>query len=213
MDPLMAPHLPDELTRLIPAAVGGDRDAVGTVLEWYRDYLTVLVRIQIGRRLQKKVDAADVVQDVFLDAHRQFSHFHGTTGGELSAWLRTLLAGHIAKFIRHYCHTQARNVELERTIEDELNSSSERMGHTASAGSTPSATAVKREGLSGLATALNELSPDYREVILLRQIEDLTFAAIAERMGRSVDSVQKLWVRGLEALRHTLDTGFPPGTG
>jgi RNA polymerase sigma-70 factor (ECF subfamily) len=64
-----------------------------------------------------------------------------------------------------------------------------------------------------LATALNDLSPDYREVILLRQIEDLTFAAIAERMGRSVDSVQKLWVRGLEALRHTLDTGFPPGTG
>jgi RNA polymerase sigma-70 factor, ECF subfamily len=207
----MALHLPDELARLIPSAVAGDRDAVGNVLEWYRDYLTVLVRIQIGRRLQKKVDAADVVQDVFLDAHRQFSHFHGTTGGELSAWLRTLLAGHIAALIRRYCQTQARNVELERAIEVELDSSSERMGQlAATSGCSPSATAVKREGLSGLATALNELAPDYREVILLRQIEDLPFSEIAERMGRSVDSVQKLWVRGLEALRQALDPGVPP---
>ena len=63
-----------------------------------------------------------------------------------------------------------------------------------------------------MATALNELSLDYREVIRLRQIEDLPFADIADRMGRSVDSVQKLWVRGLEALRHTLDPGFPQDT-
>lgn len=210
----MALHLPDELARLIPSAVSGDREAVGRVLEWYRAYLTVLARIQIGRRLQKKVDAADVVQEVFLDAHRQFAHFRGTSGGEINTWLRSLLAGHIAKLIRRFCRTQARNVELERAIEDELDSSSERMGQLAASGTTPSAATMKREGLSELATALNELSPEYREVILLRQIEDLPFAEIATRMGRSVDSVQKLWVRGLEALRQALDLSIhQPGAG
>jgi hypothetical protein len=47
-----------------------------------------------------------------------------------------------------------------------------------------------------LAEALDRLPPDYREVIVLRQWEELPFNEVARRMGRSVDSVQKLWIRG-----------------
>lgn len=50
-------------------------------------------------------------------------------------------------------------------------------------GTTPSAAGIKREGLSRSATALNALLPDDRGLILLRQIEDLPFADIANRMG------------------------------
>jgi RNA polymerase sigma-70 factor (ECF subfamily) len=60
---------------------------------------------------------------------------------------------------------------------------------------------MRRERGVLLANALAGLPDDYREVIVLRYLEGFSFADIAARMGRSVDSVQKLWVRGLAKLQ------------
>jgi RNA polymerase sigma-70 factor (ECF subfamily) len=51
---------------------------------------------------------------------------------------------------------------------------------------------------------LGRLPGDYREVIILRYLEGLPLADVAARMGRSVESVRKLWTRGLVQLRRTL---------
>ena len=72
-----------EVEQLLESARGGDRVALGQLLELYRRYLTLLARLQIGRRLQGKVDAADLVQDTFLEAHRHFARFRGTVEAEL----------------------------------------------------------------------------------------------------------------------------------
>ena len=53
--------------------------ALGQLLELYRNYLSLLARVQIGRRLQGKIDAADVVQETFLEAHRNFPQFRGSS--------------------------------------------------------------------------------------------------------------------------------------
>jgi RNA polymerase sigma-70 factor, ECF subfamily len=55
-----------------------------------------------------------------------------------------------------------------------------------------------------LADALEQLPEAYREVIVLRHLEGLTFAEVSQRMGRSLDSVEKLWVRGLAQLRRVM---------
>jgi hypothetical protein len=47
--------------------------ALGQLLEMYRGYLALLARLQIGRRLQGKIDAADLVQEIFLEAPRHFN--------------------------------------------------------------------------------------------------------------------------------------------
>ena len=52
-----------------------------------------------------------------------------------------------------------------------------------------------------LADALQDLPPDYRDVLVLRHLEGLSFPDVAKRMGRSLDSVEKLWMRGLVKLR------------
>jgi RNA polymerase sigma-70 factor (ECF subfamily) len=52
-----------------------------------------------------------------------------------------------------------------------------------------------------LADALEALPPDYNRVLTLRHFQGHTFPEVADAMGRSVDSVQKLWVRGLARLR------------
>jgi RNA polymerase sigma-70 factor (ECF subfamily) len=63
----------------------------------YENYLLLLARLQIGRRLQSKVDAADLVQETFLEAHRHFTQFRGRTEEELVGWLRQILAANLAK--------------------------------------------------------------------------------------------------------------------
>src|SRR5262249_53399207 len=52
----------------------------------------MLARLQIGRRLQGKVDASDLVQEAFLEAYRDFGQFRRTTEQELAGWLRRILA-------------------------------------------------------------------------------------------------------------------------
>ena len=58
-----------------------------------------------------------------------------------------------------------------------------------------------------LADALAELPEAYHEVIVLRHLEGLTFPQVAERMGRTVDSVEKLWLRAVTRLRQKMGEG------
>jgi RNA polymerase sigma-70 factor, ECF subfamily len=191
--------------RLLGRARAGDAAARGELLDRYRRYLALLARLQIGRRLQGKVDASDAVQDAFLKAHRHFAQFRGTTEAELVGWLRQILLSQLVNVVRHHQGTQRRNVRLERDLAVELDRSSRELDAALFAKqSTPSQQASRREQAVLLADALAELPPDYREVIILRHLEGLTFAQVAERMGRSLDSVDKLWVRALARLRRSL---------
>jgi RNA polymerase sigma-70 factor (ECF subfamily) len=193
---------------LLDRARGGDESAGGQLLSGYERYLMLLARVQVGRRVQGKVDPADLVQETFLEAHRQIKNFRGNTESELLAWLRRILAGQIALMLRRYLGTKGRDVTLERDLVGQLDESSQAMGDgLAAAGSSPSQHVAKREQAVLLAEALDKLSDSYREVIVLRHLEGLTFPQVAERMGRSEDSVQKLWVRALAGLRQQLGAG------
>ena len=196
----------DEPNALLAAARAGSEAALGRLLDSCAPYLTILARVQVGRRLRRKVDATDVVQETFLDAHRQFSQFRGTSEGELLAWLRRILAGQIALTLRKYLGTKGRDVNLERELAVQLDRSSQAMDRGVLAPhSTPSQHASKREQSVLLAEALGRLPENYREVIVLRYLEGLDVGEVAARMGKTEDSVQKLWVRALASLRGALD--------
>jgi len=194
----------NDLEILLTRARGGDDGALGQLLEQYRPYLMLLARLQIGRHIQGKADGADVVQETFLEAARHFSQFRGGTEAELTAWLRQILSTRLSHLVRHYFGTQARDVRLERTLENDLDQSSRAIDRSLVAvQSSPSQRASNREQAVLLSNALNDLPEDYREVLVLRHLEGLTFPQIAERMGRTVDSVEKLWLRGLTSLRRS----------
>jgi RNA polymerase sigma-70 factor (ECF subfamily) len=182
----------------------GEDGALGELLEIYRRYLMLVCRLQIDHRLQGKADASDVVQETFLQAHRAFDEFHGTTEGELLQWLRRILVSKLANLVRQFRGTQRRDVRLEWQLGDELDRSSQMACRLAAAGSSPSGKAARRERAVLLADALEQLPADYREVIILRHFEDLSFPEVAQRLERSEDSVKKTWVRALAALRRSL---------
>lgn len=198
---------PDQ--RIAAARLRADEE-LGPLLDLYRGYLGLLARMEVGPKLQRKVDPSDLVQETLLDAHRQFPRFEGTTEAQFLAWLRRILAGKAANTVRHYLGTQGRNIQQE--LEGQLSESFDRMsGHlsqlaVATSGS-PSQHVLKREQSVMIADALQELSDDYRQVIVLRHWDELTFPEIAERMNRTVDSVEKLWLRAVSKLRQTVGRG------
>jgi len=194
---------------LLGRARGSDGPALGQLLELYRNYLELLARLQIGRRLRGKVDAADLVQETFLKAHRDFATFRGVTEEELAGWLRQILAANVAMLVRRYCGTQRRDVRLERELAREIDQSSRILDRGLIAPqSTPSQQAVRREQAVLLADALGQLPADYREVIILRHMEGCSFPEVARQMDRTLDSVKKLWTRALVQLRRSLE-GVP----
>src|SRR5271170_920105 len=146
-----------DIEPLIEKACAGDAAAMGTILASYDKYLTLLARVQIGRRLQGKVDASDIVQETFLDAHRQITRFRGRSEGELLAWLRRILAGQIALTLRHYLGVKGRDINLERELDGLDRSSQSLGGGFAASCSSPSFRASRREQAVLLADALAQL--------------------------------------------------------
>lgn len=197
---------PAEPERLLALARAGDLEALGRLLGLYDHYLALIARLQVGRRLQGKVDPADLVQETFLEAHRDFAQFRGHSEGEFVAWLRQVLTSNLANSVRRFYGTQRRNLKLERELSRDFDESWKALdrGLVASQ-SSPSHQAARREHAVLLANALQKLPDDYREAIVLRHLEGLSFPEVAERMARSEDSVKKLWARALARLRRALE--------
>src|SRR5262245_6977784 len=125
-----SPIAHDSPAYLIAQARSGDDAVRGKLLERYRNYLRLLAEVQIGRRLRGKVDASDLVQESFLEAHRDFGQLRGQTEAELVAWLRQILATNLANTIRRYLGTQRRDVRLEQQLQMELDRSSQMINHS-----------------------------------------------------------------------------------
>jgi RNA polymerase sigma-70 factor (ECF subfamily) len=200
----------DPTLHLLGQARAGDVAALGRLLESYRAYLAVLARVQIGRRLQGKADPSDVVQEAFLGASRDFLQFRGQTEAEFRAWLRQILASLLANLVRHYQGTQRRDIRLERQLSVELDQSSVALDRGLVAPhSSPSQQAAGREQAVVLANALARLPEEWRDLLILRHLEGLTFPEVSQRLGRTVDVLKKQWPRALAALRRLLEKESP----
>ena len=187
----------------IQAVQSGDADAVAALLEHYRPYLRLLARVSVGRRLQSKLDESDIVQEASLMVARDLHEFRGETEQELTAWLRRALTNVIANTHRHYARDR-RNVHFEQELQAELDQSSAGLAQLAGNESTPSRQAMRREHAVVLARALDQLPPHYKQVLMLREFEGLSLAEIADKLGGSRNSVQKLWARGIQEMRRIL---------
>ena len=185
--------------------MGAEDQAQSWCLERYREYMSLLARLQIDLRLRSKLDSSDLVQQTLLKAHQGLGQFRGQSEAELVAWLRTILAHTVANELCKFRQAK-RDVALERSLEVAVEESSARVGAWLAADqSSPSEQAAFNEQSLGLARALAQLPEDQREVIELHHLgQALTLAEIAEQTGRTRPAVAGLLRRGLQKLRALL---------
>jgi RNA polymerase sigma-70 factor (ECF subfamily) len=191
---------------LLADARRGTPGAVERLLESYRDYLRLTARTWIATELRGKADPSDLVQETIIVAHRNFRSFRGRTEAELAAWLRKSLAQNLVNVVRRY-RTAGRLLSREQSLDSLLDQSSQIVdGFLAANGSSPSRRLSERDAGVILTEALAKLSDDHREVIVLRNLEQLGWEDVARRMERSIDAARMLWARALKQLRPLLES-------
>jgi RNA polymerase sigma-70 factor (ECF subfamily) len=182
---------------------------LGALLNLYRNYLRLLAQTQIDLHLQGRVDPSDLVQETLLEAFRDFGQFQGATEAELLVWLRRILVHNLARLVEKHLRARKRDarreVSLDRLVADMENSSNRIDAALVSPGTSTGSQARRREQAAVLADQLARLKPDHREVIVLRNLEGLSFEEVARRMGRSAGAVRMLWLRALDGLKQLLE--------
>jgi len=186
-DPGMRP-----VPKLMELARCGDTAALGQLL-------------QLDRRLRRRVNPSDLVQDTMLAAHCDFGKFQGCSEGELLAWLRQILINCLHHVIETHLRAKMRDMRREVSVEQigvVLDRSACNFNQMlADRGPSPSAPLLQRERAVALADQLARLPAQYRDVIVLRNLQGLSFAEVADRMDRKPGAVRMLWLRAIEKFK------------
>ncbi|WP_442512000.1 sigma-70 family RNA polymerase sigma factor [Novipirellula sp. SH528] len=187
----------------------GDTNSLGELLQLYRNYLSVLATTQLDGRLRRRMSPSDLVQETMMAAHRDFAAFRGGSEGELLAWLRQILSNCLGHAIEANVFAKKRDIRREVALDQVANNVDDSMARLANIladrGASPSENMGRRELALRLSNQLAKLKPEYREVIVFRNLQGLSFDEIAERMGRKSGAARMLWLRAINKFKETCE--------
>lgn len=184
-------------------ARGGNREALGEILMQLRAWLLLVAERELQGGSNVRMNPSDLVQQTFLGAQRDFGRFRGTTEAELAVWLKQNLMHNIQDAHRFYA-ADKRDVRQERSLEGRDSSSLPLRESLSARDRHPSSIVRIRERDEQIDRALMLLPGHYREVLLLRHRDDLTFSRIGEKLNLSAEASRKLWSRAVQALKRQL---------
>src|SRR5579863_1088090 len=148
------------------------------------------------RLLNDPGDASDVVQEVFLKVFRNVSHFRRQSS--LKTWIYRITVNEAHNHRRWFFRHRSREVGLDDE-QDQV-----RTRNVPDSDRSPFDCTFDREKHELIETALARINPLFREAVVLRDVEDLSYEEIAEVLQLSLGTVKSRILRGREALREEL---------
>ena len=200
----------DEQEReLIRRAAAGDSQGWQELVDRFRGRLQRMVALRIDRRMQRRVNASDIVQEAYLEAAKHLADYMQDPKMPLYLWLRGITSNKLLEVHRHHLgfkkRNAARDVPLEGAGGDNLQSNA---GAVAAAladdNTSPSLAASREEMKKVLEDALDSLDPVDREVLALRHFEHLSNAETAQVLKLETSAASKRYIRALKRLRSVL---------
>lgn len=180
--------------QLVAGLQAGDEAAYEELIQQYQQPVYNLVY----RLLADPAEACDVVQEVFLKIFRKIGSFRGDS--TLKTWIYRIAVNEAHNHSRWHGRHHRGQIGLEG--DEETRGLSERL---ASPGDSPYEYVLDRERHHMLQAALAELNPAFRSVIVLRDVEDLSYEEIAEILQLPLGTVKSRILRGREALRKAME--------
>ncbi len=172
---------------LLDAVRTGDRGALERLLTRHQGAI-----YRFGAKMcRDEEDAKDVLQETMFAAARTMPEFRGTSA--LSTWLYAIA--------RSFCIKKRRTGKFAPERIESLDAHAEQGAEIADARRNPEEDAARRQLQSALDGAIAELDPMYREVLVLRDVEGLPAAEVAEVLGLSVEAVKSRLHRARNAVR------------
>lgn len=181
----------DSTADLLREAKAGSADALNALYERCAGRVLAFIRLRLGRELRSKLESRDILQATLIKSLDHLSDLKGHETRSLMAWL-SRIAEHEIRDRADYYQRDRRDAARELPLDDDAPV----RALTRSALSR----LILDEQAQRLEAALDALPPAQREVILLRKFEDLSFAEIGARLGKSEDASRMLLARAMTAL-------------
>jgi RNA polymerase sigma-70 factor (ECF subfamily) len=204
---------------LLERALGGDCGALAELFQRHRDRLERMVRLRLDRRLQGRLDPADVLQEAYLDVARRFPEYRADPALPFFLWLRLLTGQRLVDLHRQHLGAKMRNAGLEVSIYrgDFPRASSASLAELLMGRlTTASRAAIRAETQRRVQEALDALDGIDREVLVLRHFEMLSNAEAAQVLGLKPSAASNRHLRALRRLQEIMAQlpglgGSPPG--
>ena len=195
---------PSHSDDLLVAAMSGDQAALAALLEQSRERLVRIVRLRLDRRLQGRVDPADVVQETHVAVLRKFRDYATAPKLSFFLWVRLETLQKLVDVHRYHLGAKMRSagqeISLHRGSLPQVTSISlaeQLLGRL----STASRAAMRAELKLKVEDALNQMDANDREMLVLRHFEELTNSEAAEVLELSVTAACNRYVRALKRLK------------
>jgi RNA polymerase sigma-70 factor (ECF subfamily) len=196
-----------EVDDLLRRAGGGDQEALAAIFALYRDRLEQTVRLRMDRRLQGRIDPADVLQEAFLEALRRVQTFAARPTTTVYLWLRFLTVQKLVDLHRRHLGSKLRDagqeISLYRGALPQASSVS-LAEHLLGRLTSPSMAVLRAETQVRVQEALNAMDPVDREVLALRHFELLTNGEVAQVLGLSKAAASNRYIRALKRMKDVL---------
>jgi RNA polymerase sigma-70 factor, ECF subfamily len=189
---------------LLDRSAAGDTLAREELLERHRHKLRRMVAVRLNRRLGRRIDPSDVVQEALTEAAGRLDDYLRDRPMSYYPWLRRLTWDRLDKLQRR--HTAGRrNIHREEHHDLPDESAQELANRLLSPDTGPLSSAARREMGQRVRAVLARLSEVDREVLVLRFLERLSTAEAAEVVGVSQGAVRLRLMRALERLRESIN--------
>jgi RNA polymerase sigma-70 factor (ECF subfamily) len=193
---------------LLVAAKSGDTQAVNQLLERHRGAVRRLVELRLDRKVQRRVDVSDVVQDVMFEASGRLDRYLQDPAMAFHLWIRQIAWDRIIDTYRRHRVSAKRNMDREQPMqgghEDDPNTIAW-VTQLRDPAQTPATAAAQAELSRTVESAIHRLGEQDREVILMRHFEHLSNLEIAEVLGLNPPAASMRYLRAVRRLRQVLE--------
>lgn len=203
----------DETDRLLDDARRGESGAVDRLLGEFREPLRRVIDLRLDPAIARRVDASDIVQDVLLEANQRLIEYLKSPNMPFHLWLRHLAQDRIIDTHRRHRLAQRRSIDREQPIARPTwteESSASLVAHLIDTERTPTSEAIRHELQRRLSDAIDQLSEDDRDIILMRHHEALSNQEVAQLLQLTEAAASMRYLRALRRLRTVL---VPEGGG
>jgi RNA polymerase sigma-70 factor (ECF subfamily) len=186
---------------------GGDQDALAELFSGNREALRRMVSWRLDRRLARRIDPSDVLQEVYLDAARRVGDYLAKPAVPFGLWLRLLTGRRLLELHRQHLGAQMRDAALDISLEQghwPPTNPDCLAAHLMGELTSPSQAAIRAEKEAHLVEALGRMDPLDREVLVLRHFDELSNNEVAALFGIRKAAASHRYVRALERLREIL---------
>ena len=179
------------------------KTALGNAIEQNRDRLLAIISCRASDRLKRLMSIEDILQEAFLEAYKRLDFLNDKPEISLFVKLRKIVLQTIVDKERYFgADKRTSGKEVYDNMDD---SQTNLLNRLADSITSPSKKIMRKERAVIVQQIIDELSPQYRDIILMRHFEQLDYNDCAAILNISIDAVKMRYYRALKRLKELIE--------